>query len=308
VWRDRLKATLARADLVLERTGLRLQPLHYYSETPARRLLAQDRSWAHPQPLPGVHWDLEAQRDWLASVVTPYRDEVAGLDEYRRLVAEEFGPGYGPIESQVLHCVVRALAPPRVVEVGSGLSTMVTLGASRRNAAEGRGASDITCVEPFPRPALRRAEGVTLVAATAQAAPAEIFGALQAGDLLFLDSTHAVKTGSELARLYLEIVPSLPPGVTVHIHDIFLPYTYAPDILTNLFDWQETTLVAALLTGNPDLSVLACLSALHDARGPDLARLLPDYRPWTLAQGLANGGPVGHYPSSLWLRTGPPEA
>ncbi len=80
---------------------------------------------------------------------------------------------------------------------------------------------------------------------------------LGAGDLLFIDSTHVVRTGSELAHIYLELIPRLQPGVVIHIHDIYLPYLYSPDIYESMFDWQETTLVAALLTGNPGLRVLA---------------------------------------------------
>ena len=71
-----------------------------------------------------------------------------------------------------------------------------------------------------------------------------------------MDSTHAVRTGSELSHIYLELIPRLKPGVVIHIHDIYLPYLFAPDIYDSMFDWQETTLVAALLTGNPHCAFL----------------------------------------------------
>ena len=134
------------------------------------------------------------------------------------------------------------------------------------------------------------------------------FAELEAGDVLFIDSTHAVRTGSELARLYLEIIPRLRPGVLVHVHDVVLPYLHMPDVLDNVFDWQETTLLAALLTDNPRLRVLACTSLLHHDRPEDLAQVLPDYRPRRMNNGLyADDGASGdHFPSSIWLsRVGP---
>jgi predicted O-methyltransferase YrrM len=236
----------------------------------------------------------------VAAMSDPYVAEVAGLARYRELESADFGPGYGPIESLLLHCVIRQLAPSRVVEIGSGLSTMITIHAANMNAQEGRRDCEIVCVEPNPHDALRRATGMKLVESTAQAAPDDIFDQLGPGDLLFLDSTHSVKTGSELTRLYLEIVPRLRPGVILHIHDIYLPYSYAPDILYNLFDWQETTLVAALLTGNRGIRVLASLSALHDARSSSLRSLFSDYRPCEMTNGLSTPHSQGHFPSSLW--------
>lgn len=300
--KDTLKRALVRLNRRLERLGFRLQLVHYYSETPARRQLASTKgTWARDLSMRGVEWDLDEQLSWLGSHVSPYVGEVAGLDAYRRIQSGGFGPGFGPIESQALHCIVRSLAPGRLTEVGSGVSTMVSLAASQQNRLEGRGDTAITCVEPFPHQALRRAEGITLVPELAQSAPSEIFEELESGDVLFLDSTHAVKTGSELTRLYLEILPALRPGVVVHIHDICLPYAYCPDILHSLFDWQESALVAALITDNPRLKVLACMSALHHGRAAELCQMFPDYRPCAMESGLSEPDAPGHFPSSLWL-------
>lgn len=300
---DAAKRFLPRVNRVTERFGLRVQPVHYYSEVPDRRALEADRApWARPVELTGVTWDLDAQLAWLEKMCAPYVAEVAGLAEYEAL-GRDRGPGYGPIESQVLHCVVRSLAPARILEVGSGVSTVISRRAADRNAAEGRTTTAITCIEPHPRDALRALPGVEVVAEPAQSADGAHFAALRAGDLLFIDSTHAVRTGSELARLYLEVLPRLAPGVVVHIHDIALPYLFNPDVLHSVFDWQETTLLAALLTGNDRLSVLACESALHHGRPDGLARVLPDYRPRATPDGLnaVAGGGTGHFPSSIWL-------
>lgn len=291
-----------------ERWGVRLQPVHYYSEVPDRRSLRAERSWARRVELTGVEWSLDDQMAWLEKICRPYVGEVRGLEEWRGL-GHDRGPGYGPIESQVLHCAVRWLAPRRILEVGSGVSTVISRRAADRNQKEGRGGTTVTCIEPHPRDALRELHGVDVIAARAQDVDGGLFGALEAGDLLFVDSTHAVRTGSELARLYLEVIPRLAEGVIVHIHDIVLPYLHQPDVLDSVFDWQESTLLAALLTDNPRLAVLACESALHHDRADGLARLLPDYRPRAMRDGLhqdAESSDSGHLPSSTWLvRVGP---
>ena len=130
-----------------------------------------------------------------------------------------------------------------------------------------------------------------------------LFEQLESGDLLFIDSSHAVKTGSELPFLYLEVIPQLKPGVIVQIHDVFLPYLYQRNVLTHYLSSQETTLLLALLKGNARLSVLCCLSALHYDFASELAGTLTDYRPQAqVGEGLSEYEPRGHFPSSIWLR------
>jgi hypothetical protein len=251
----------------------------------------------------GVNWDLDSQLEWTRLVTDPFIAEVQGLQAYYTLMDERAGPGYGPIESQLLHCVVRSTEPEVILEVGSGVSTMITKEAAELNFRTTGRRSKLKCIEPFPSDFLVRDSDISLFRTRAQTADDVLFSSLNRGDILFIDSTHAVKTGSELPRLYLEIIPSLRAGVMIHIHDIFLPYPYSPDILYNLFDWQETTLLAALLTGNTRLRVLACLSALHRDRQPELQEIFPDYQPARLTRGMRPRGAAGHFPSSLWLIT-----
>jgi hypothetical protein len=300
--KDRAKAVMVRANTVFERAGVHVEPVHYYSNVPDRRALRRTiDEWAKPLPLFGIDWDLDAQAAWVLDTTAIHISEVTGLADYERYGRLLLGPGYGPIESQLLHCVVRSLAPARILEVGSGVSTMVSVAASCRNADEGRPPTDVTCIEPYPGAGLLELEDVRLIRQPAQVVPAEVFEELGAGDVLFVDSTHTVRTGSELSRLYLDVLPRLAHGVLVHIHDIYLPYAFAPDVLDSLFDWQETTLVAALLTGSDRFEVLACCSALHHERPDGLGAAFPDYRPRATASGLYTGAD-GHFPSSLWLR------
>lgn len=103
-------------------------------------------------------------------------------------------------------------------------------------------------VDPYSSEGVMGLLGVETIRISATEAPEDSFGSLAAGDLLFIDSSHSMKTGSELSRLYLDVIPRLTPGVVIRIHDTYLPYMYSPWVLEDLWYRQETTLLLALLT------------------------------------------------------------
>ena len=188
--------------------------------------------------------------------------------------------------------------------MGSGVSTVCMLGALARNAAEGPAPSELCCIEPHPRPSLGALAGITLRRSLVQELELSFFDQLEAGDLLFIDSSHALKTGSDVPFLYLEVIPRLRPGVYIHIHDVTLPYTYPRDVFRKFFGWQETALLLALLKGNAQLKVLCSLSALHYDRPGELQRILADYLPQPeVSEGESEAEAGGHFPSSTWLQT-----
>ena len=284
---------------------MHLLPKHYYSPVPDYAWLrANQEAWTRPSSLPGVAWNLDLQFDWLTDTCHEYYREIAGLKFFRSLPKREWGLGYGAIESQVLHCFIRKWKPQRIVEIGSGVSTRCMLYAAEMNRAEGAPQPDITCVEPFPSAALRQTKSIRLVPELCQTVPASVFAGLSSGDLLFVDSSHAVKIGSEVIRIYLDIIPQLAPGVFIHIHDVYLPYLYPRDALFKPFGWQETALLLALLTNNDRLQVLSSMAALHYARPQELKQLLSDYEAADGVRGLAlSVNSTGHFPSSTFLRT-----
>ena len=298
------KQILFKLMLALDRMGLHVLPKHYYTPVPDLAWLDKNRSsWMGRSSLKGIEWDLPKQFEWLKNTCESHYNEVAGLESYSSFVEGGSGPGYGPIESQVLHCFIRSHAPARIIEIGSGVSTMCMLQAAALNQRDGIRIPNITCVEPFPSKNLRQNKKIELVPKICQEVPLSLFESLSSGDLLFIDSSHALKVGSDVARIYLEIIPNLPPGVTIHIHDIYLPYLYPRDVFSMPYWWQETALLAALLVNNQRLSVLSCLSALHYDYPDHLQRLFTDYRPAMNNEGLAAGPTAGHFPASLWLQT-----
>lgn len=303
---DRVKQASFKLFLLGDRLGVHILPKHYYTPVPDIHWLKQNQeAWIGPAGFDHVDWDLDRQLAWLEETCAGHYDEVRGWGVYDTVTEQAAGPGYGPIESQVLHCVVRRHRPSRVVEIGSGMSTLCMLHAGELNKRDGERPPEITCIEPFPRAALSARTDILLIGDQVQRVDTAVFRKLQAGDLLFVDSSHSVKVGSELARIYLDIIPNLAPGVLVHIHDINFPYLYPGDALRTYFGWQESTLLLALLTDNPRLRVLASLSALHYDRTDGLRSLLTDYVPQVNDHGLqvANDGLEKHFPSSIYLMT-----
>jgi hypothetical protein len=305
-----LKTFSYKSFFLLDRLGVHVLPKHYYTPVPDYAWLrANEALWMKRSSMVGVEWNLDEQMRWLEETCRPYYAEVAGLSHYRAVVTKELGPGYGPVESQILHCVIRRYRPSTVLEIGSGVSTACMLNAVGLNARDGRNSSRIVCIEPFPRPAFRGLQGVAHIEAPCQAVDAAVFESLRAGDLLFIDSSHAVKVGSDVVRIYLDIIPRLPAGVLVHIHDVYLPYLYSRHALDTYLGWQETVLAQALLVDNSRLRILAAESALHYDRREELRALLTDYRPQPDREGLgtdmwANDRQAAlHFPSSLWLLT-----
>src|ERR1700730_11176852 len=151
------------------------------------------------------------------------------------------------------YCFVRKYRPARIVEIGSGFSTLIAIEATQRN-----GMGQITCIEPFPRPFLESNAHVEVLRQKGEDLRPELLNELlQDGDFLFIDSTHTVKTGSDCLNIYLRLLPHLKRNIYVHVHDVFLPFGMPIGwLLDRQIYWTEQYLLMALLTDNPKTSVL----------------------------------------------------
>jgi Methyltransferase domain len=165
-------------------------------------------------------------------------------------------PAYSWSDGMVLHALLRHLRPRRVVEVGSGYSSAMTLDTTERWLDDGPGGPvALTFIEPYTellRSLLRPGDEqrVTIHEKAVQDVPVEVFEALGDGDVLFVDSTHVVKAGSDVNHLMFEVFPRLAPGVWIHVHDIFFPFEYPHDWVREGRAWHEVYLLRALMTGN----------------------------------------------------------
>lgn len=194
---------------------------------------------------------------------------------------------FPPHDAALLYAMVRHLAPPRMVEIGSGWSTTVTA----RAISDGGLPTQLTCIEPYPRDFVRHIGEVReLREERVEHTPKRVFDELAAGDVVFIDSSHVVKTGSDVVHLLLEVVPRLEPGVVVHVHDIFMPEDYPQGWVRAGFGWNEQYLLQAYLSGNAQAHIVAMNHWLA-LRHPDAV--------------AAAFGPVELHGSSFWFATGP---
>ena len=272
---------------VAGRVGLQVVPKTYYSPIPDLATLPPG-AFDHRSALRGIDFDLDAQLAW--------------IEEHLASAMQEFAPtpeavdnaSYGRVGADLLHGVVRGLKPRRIVELGSGHSTLFMAAAADRNRAEGV-ETELRSFDPYPTVARPGLPGLaSLEAVAAQDVSLEVFTALEVGDVLFVDTTHTVKLGSDVNRIVLDVFPALAPGVLVHVHDVFLPYEYPRRWFEESgFYWAEQYLLQAFLVGNPAAEVLAATFALCRDRPDAMARLAPTWRP-------------GAEASAFWFRTRPP--
>ena len=242
----------------LEDAGIMLSPANYCSSLPAQAELDATFEGAENGRLPAYYriFDRAAIARSLAAM-EDFADEfdppIAGDEENcTGYFWDNIHFSYG--DAMAYYCLVRQLRPRRIVEIGSGFSTLVADAAMRRN-----GGGEIVCIEPYPRPFLSRIASVArIINQPVQALAPDVFGQLlEPGDMLFIDSTHTVKIGSDCLYIYLVLLPSLTAPLTVHSHYIFLPFGMPLQWARDLqFYWTEQYLLYAYLLDNRHARVI----------------------------------------------------
>ncbi|HEY0511164.1 MAG TPA: class I SAM-dependent methyltransferase [Thermoanaerobaculia bacterium] len=303
------KALLRRAHRALidaiNRLGWVVAPTadYYHPLRPVAELQRHAARWHRPSRMAGIGFDLPAMRGALEGMLAAHGAEYAALPSYDDLKARKHGPGFTRVDALTLYLMLRHHKPACYLEVGSGLSTDYALLAAARNAAEGRPVK-MTVVDPFMTAATRalQAQGVEVIPREAQDLDVEEYTRLDAGDVLFIDSTHIVRIDGEVPYLVLEVLPALKPGVLVHIHDVHFPYNVPCDPGAYVVDrrwpmlFTEAMLVQAYLCNNPRVEIAMSTPLLRHHGEGFLRRLLPGYQPLDPEDFDTHHG-------SLWFRT-----
>ena len=295
----RIRVRLARRFFALFGFNI-VKRADYYSTLPVLEEIEQTRArWDRPSALAGLDIDVDAMKSRLDGLRERWEaDFRAFAGDYRANQEAGFGPGYPPFDARTLYYMLREHKPARYLEVGSGLSTYYATLAGGRNAEEGR-PLQLTCVEPYPFPALSELPGFELVEGFVQDVPVSRFAELDDGDVLFIDSSHALKIDSDVAYLFLEVLPAIKPGVFVHIHDVPFPFNVPYPADTWLFGerwpvyWNEAMVVQTFLAFNSSFEILLSTPMIRASDEPFLVDRFPDYVPVA-----SDPNP----PSSLWLR------
>jgi predicted O-methyltransferase YrrM len=281
--RDRARdAATAIARAAALRLGYRTVPRSFYSPIPEPGELPEE-IWTQPSQMAGIDLRVEEQLRFLEHDLAPYLREFNPPRLASASTTEFYleNGSYESVDAETLYAIVRQAKPSRMIEVGSGFSTLVAARACVANAADGV-PTELIAVEPYPRAFLEhRVEGLArLERRRATELPIEFFDALDSGDILFVDTTHVVKTGGEVNRIVLDVLPRLRGGVLVHFHDVFLPWEYPREWLEQLdYFWTEQYLLQAFLTMNDEFEVVFAAHHLGRTYPERVAASIPSFRP-----------------------------
>ena len=189
-------------------------------------------------------------------------------------------------DAEVAYALVRLLHPKRIIEVGSGNSTHLF----REAITDGSLGTKLVSIDPSPRREVESVADQVIRRRLEDVPSSELQDVLRANDILFIDSSHEIRSGNDVVRLFLNVVPKLKSGVVIHVHDIFLPFEYPREwVIQNSLNvnWAEQYLVQGMLQGSDQFEVLW--------PGHFLQRTLPRFSDYFRhePEGIA---------TSLWLR------
>jgi predicted O-methyltransferase YrrM len=275
-----------------ERIGLHITPVHFYQPIPDTKDLILDRKriWGR-SGLVGIDMNDKLQLKFLREIFPKYYDEYAKFDRNKDERRSEYDFYFGnasfeSVDAEVLYCMIRHFKPSKVIEIGSGFSTLLIAQASRYNRKEGKDL-ELNVIDPYPMKMIENIPEISsLIKKRVQEIDFGFFQQLGSGDVLFIDSSHVVKIGSDVNYLYLEMLPRLKEGVVVHAHDIFIPMEYPEDwILREHTFWTEQYLLQAFLIYNFAFEILWGGHYMHINYPKELKSTFPSYDPKNIIPG-----------------------
>jgi predicted O-methyltransferase YrrM len=279
VYHAGLRRALVTMFPALQALGIHVTQNYFYEPVPDTRALP-DSLWSNGREMAGVRLpSMEEQEEFLECVVrfrSEYENFPTSLLHNRFLCPTDMALYYG---------VVRAHRPNRIVEIGAGISTILSCTAVEKN-----GCGSVTAIDPYPAKIVPK-EAV-VIPSPVQDVPLSKFAELQNGDILFIDSSHVAKIGSDVLHEILEILPRLNLGVLIHFHDILLPAHYPRHwVLNEKIFWNEQYILQAFLAFNDRFQILFASNFTHRRHPEVLERYFSGYN---------KNDAVG--PGSFWIK------
>jgi predicted O-methyltransferase YrrM len=282
---------------IWQKLGLHVTRVNYLDPIPDTRTLGEDL-WDRCEEPGGIDFREKKQVELLSLFVEKYKME---YDRIPFNKGQTRNPGeyyidngsFASVDGEVLYCMVRHFRPKKIIEIGAGNSTLLMAQALGRNAEEYGQGCEFVSIDPYPDEVLERGipNLTSLITKKAQDIELSMFDKLEEDDILFIDSSHVLKIGSDVQYIYLKILPRLKAGVTVHIHDIFLPADYPKNfVFKERWFWTEQYLLQAFLVFNEHFEVLWAASYMHLKNSPMLEEAFNSYRR------------DKYWPGSFWIR------
>ena len=248
---------------------------HFYEPFFNHKTLTED--FSKIRNLPSINFREQEQLDLLKSFkfqkdFQSFLDSEANLKTLRSFSITN--GSYGAGDAEILFNFLRLKKPSKIIEIGSGNSTKVIEAALKLNIKEGSNPK-LTCIEPY-KPWLKSTEHIKILRSKLEQTSLDWTKELSDGDFLFIDSSHMIRPQGDVLYEYLEIIPTLNPGVFVHVHDIFSPRDYPETWLkTDVKFWNEQYLLETLLSNSNRYKVIASLNYLAKDYFEELKKVCP---------------------------------
>lgn len=264
---------------------------HYYSPIPNLHEIKENEQnlFSRKKKISGVEINEENQlslfNDFLGSFKSFYQliHEKKELRYYTKNGFFEF------FDAATLYSILKRFKPKRIIEVGSGFSSSVMLDTRDKLNLN----MELTFIEPFPdrlNHLLTEEDKAnsTIIVSKVQDVHLDIFKNLEAGDILFIDSSHVSKIGSDVNYLIFEVLPELKEGVIIHFHDIFFTFEYPKEWLYKGYYWNEAYILRSFLQYNKSFSIMYWNDFIYQKQQD---KLKDEYLSMT-----------GSFGGSLWLK------
>lgn len=253
-------------------------------------------NWGEPLPHNGVDLQLRQAAQLISSKLAPFIREFDVSHEAPKppvSLSDSFplgNGGYESVDAELLYSMIRHSQPSAILELGSGASSHVIERARLKNEEIGC-PSHHRIVDPFPfgNP-IGPVSGASVTPKRAEDMDIGMIEDLQQNDILFVDTTHTVKTGGDVIRVILDFLPSVRPGVLIHFHDIFTPYDYPRSwVIEHRRCWAEQYMLQAFLAYNTAFEVVLPAYALTKSQPDIISAAVPSFGP-------------GVAPGAFWMR------
>ena len=248
---------------------------HYYEPQFDHR--NPQKEYSEDRQLPGINWNTANQLNYLKELT--YSSELKDIPNCKTESRKDFHFNNGAYESgdaEFWYQILRKEKPKKIIEIGSGYSTLMALKAIEMNKNEDPDYQcELTCIEPYEFVWLEELE-VNVIRSKVEELDLDFFSSLGSGDILFIDSTHMIRPDGDVLFEYLQILPTLKKGVIVHIHDIFSPKNYPKTWLNDhVLFWNEQYLFEAFISENSHWEIVGALNYLHHNYFHELKTVTP---------------------------------
>lgn len=273
------------SDRCLEK-GFLPVPANYFSPIPDLKDLEKRRVWDKKSEMNGIDFNLKNQLILLDKLGQKYGPECNWPLRATTNPADYFVDNKSFVFgcAATSHTIIREFKPSKVIEIGSGYSSIIISNALDLNRKEDGKNAEYIIIDPFPLPVVSRKliHYNKLIKKRIELIDPKFFDQLDENDILFIDSGHSVRIGGDINFLYLEVLPRLRPGVIIHCHDIDMPYEYPKFYATNKAFrqfWTERYLLQAFLIYNKQFEILLATTYLMRNHMAKFKKLFPSYNP-----------------------------